>query len=149
EHEGDQCHRRRSQGRAARRRGREPARSGRGGAGEQGSDGRLRLGHARHRLDDTSTGEARQLLAAADPTAKAGLEPAVGGYVVQKLSRPSTESSEVVGLAAAVVMLLLALGTATAMALPIVIAVLGLLVTLALITALGHATAVPTVAPTL
>jgi len=98
---------------------------------------------------DTSTGEARQLLAAADPAAQAGLEPAVGGYVDQKLSRPSTENSEVVGLAAAVVVLLLALGTATAMALPIVIAVLGLLVTLALITALGHATVVPTVAPSL
>ncbi|HEY8858492.1 MAG TPA: MMPL family transporter, partial [Gaiellales bacterium] len=85
----------------------------------------------------------------ADPAAKAGLEPAVGGYVGQKLSRPSTESSEAVGLAAAVIILLLAFGTATAMALPIITAVLGLLTTLALITAVGHVSAVPTVAPTL
>jgi len=73
----------------------------------------------------------------------------VGGYVGQKLSRPSTESSEAVGLAAAVIILLLAFGTATAMALPIITAVLGLLTTLALITAVGHVSAVPTVAPTL
>ncbi len=98
---------------------------------------------------DTTTADAQQILDAAAPAAKAGLEPAVGGYVGQKLSRPSTESSEVIGLAAAVVILLLAFGTATAMALPIVTAVLGLLTSLALITAVGHVTAVPTVAPTL
>ncbi len=98
---------------------------------------------------DTTTADAQQILDAAAPAAKAGLEPAVGGYVGQKLSRPSTESSEVIGLAAAVVILLLAFGTATAMALPIITAVLGLLTSLALITAVGHVTAVPTVAPTL
>jgi RND superfamily putative drug exporter len=98
---------------------------------------------------DTSTGQAQQILDAAEPAAQAGLEPAVGGYVGQKLSRPSTESSEAVGLAAAVIILLLAFGTATAMALPIITAVLGLLTTLALITAVGHVSAVPTVAPTL
>jgi RND superfamily putative drug exporter len=97
----------------------------------------------------TTTAEAQAVLDAAAPAAKAGLHPAVGGYVGQKLSRPSTESSEAVGIGAAVVILLIAFGTATAMALPIVIAVLGLLITLALITALGHVTSVPTVAPTL
>jgi putative drug exporter of the RND superfamily len=98
---------------------------------------------------DTTTADAQRILDAAAPAAKAGLEPAVGGYVGQKLSRPSTESSEAIGLAAAVVILLLAFGTATAMALPIITAVLGLLTSLALITAVGHVTAVPTVAPTL
>jgi putative drug exporter of the RND superfamily len=97
----------------------------------------------------TTTAEAQDILDAADPAAKAGLEPAVGGYVGQKLSRPSTESSEAIGIAAAVVILVLAFGTVTAMALPIVTAILGLLTTLALITAIGHATAVPTVATTL
>ncbi len=97
----------------------------------------------------TSTAEAQQILDAAAPAAKAGLQPAVGGYVGQKLSRPSTESSEAVGLAAAVVILVVAFGTVTAMALPIITAILGLLTTLALITAIGHTTAVPTVAPTL
>jgi putative drug exporter of the RND superfamily len=98
---------------------------------------------------DTTTAEARSILDAAAPAARAGLAPAVGGYVGQKLSRPSTESSEAVGLAAAVIILVIAFGTVTAMALPIVTAILGLLTTLALITAIGHATAVPTVAPPL
>jgi RND superfamily putative drug exporter len=98
---------------------------------------------------DTTAAEAQAILDAAGPAAKAGLAPAVGGYVGQKLSRPSTESSEAIGIAAAVVILIIAFGTVTAMALPIITAILGLLTTLALLTAIGHATAVPTVAPTL
>jgi putative drug exporter of the RND superfamily len=98
---------------------------------------------------DTTTDEAQMILDAAAPAAKAGLHPAVGGYVGQKLSRPSTESSEAVGIAAAIVILVIAFGSATAMAIPIVTAILGLLITLALITAIGHVTSVPTVAPTL
>jgi putative drug exporter of the RND superfamily len=98
---------------------------------------------------DTTSAEAQAILDAAAPAAKAGLAPAVGGYVGQKLSRPSTESSEAIGIAAAVVILIIAFGTVTAMALPIITAILGLLTTLALLTAIGHATAVPTVAPTL
>ena len=74
---------------------------------------------------------------------------ALGGYAGQKLSKPSTESSEAMGLAAAVIILLFAFGTATAMALPIVTAVLGLVCALALIQLLGHLIDVPTVAPTL
>jgi putative drug exporter of the RND superfamily len=97
----------------------------------------------------TTDQDAQDILDAADPAAKAGLEPAVGGYVGQKLSRPSTESSEAIGIAAAVVILVLAFGTVTAMALPIITAILGLLTTLALITAISHLTAVPTVSPTL
>ena len=97
----------------------------------------------------TTDQDAQDILDAADPAAKAGLEPAVGGYVGQKLSRPSTESSEAIGIAAAVVILVIAFGTVTAMLLPIMTAILGLLTTLALITAISHLTAVPTVSPTL
>jgi RND superfamily putative drug exporter len=97
----------------------------------------------------TTDQDAQDILDAADPAAKAGLEPAVGGYVGQKLSRPSTESSEAIGIAAAVVILVIAFGTVTAMLLPIITAILGLLTTLALITAISHLTAVPTVSPTL
>ncbi len=97
----------------------------------------------------TTDEDAQDILDAADPAAKAGLEPAVGGYVGQKLSRPSTESSEAIGIAAAVVILVIAFGTVTAMLLPIITAILGLLTTLALITAISHLTAVPTVSPTL
>jgi RND superfamily putative drug exporter len=97
----------------------------------------------------TTDQDAQDILDAADPAAKAGLDPSVGGYVGQKLSRPSTESSEAIGIAAAVVILVIAFGTVTAMLLPIMTAILGLLTTLALITAISHLTAVPTVSPTL
>jgi putative drug exporter of the RND superfamily len=98
---------------------------------------------------DTSVDEAQAVLDAADPAQAAGLDVAVGGYVGQKLSKPATESSEAIGLAAAVVILVFAFGTVTAMALPIVTAIVGLVITLALVTLVGHATDVPNISPTL
>jgi RND superfamily putative drug exporter len=93
--------------------------------------------------------EAQQVLDAGAPARQAGLDVAVGGYVGQQLSKPSTHESDVIGLAAAVLILLMAFGTATAMALPILTAILGLLSALSLISLLGSVTQVPTVAPTL
>ena len=98
---------------------------------------------------DITKEEAQDILDAADPARGAGMEVALGGYAGQQLSKPDTESSEAVGLAAAVIILLFAFGTATAMALPIVTAVLGLACTLAIIQLLGNVFDVPSVAPTL
>ena len=72
-----------------------------------------------------------------------------GGYLGQAVSKPSTESSEAVGLAAAIIILLFTFGTATAMALPIATAIVGLVTGLAAIGLLGHGIDVPTVGPTL
>ena len=93
--------------------------------------------------------EAQRVLDAGDPARRAGLDVSLGGYAGQQLSKPSTHQSEAIGLAAAVVILLFAFGTATAMALPIVTAILGLVSSLALISVLGNLTDVPTAAPTL
>jgi putative drug exporter of the RND superfamily len=93
--------------------------------------------------------EAQQVLAAGAPARDAGLDVSLGGYAGQQLSKPSTHQSEAIGLAAAVLILLFAFGTATAMALPIVTAILGLVSSLALISILGVLTNVPTTAPTL
>ena len=98
---------------------------------------------------DITKEEAQDILDAADPARGAGMEVALGGYAGQQLSKPDTESSEAGGLAAAVIILLFAFGTATAMALPIVTAVLGLACTLAIIQLLGNVFDVPSVAPTL
>jgi putative drug exporter of the RND superfamily len=98
---------------------------------------------------DITEEEAQAVLDAGDPARTAGMEVSLGGYAGQKLSKPDTHKSEVIGLAAAVVILLFAFGTATAMALPIVTAILGLVSALAMIRLLGLATDVPTVAPTL
>jgi RND superfamily putative drug exporter len=93
--------------------------------------------------------QAERILDAAAPARKAGLETAVGAYVGQQLSKPATETSEAIGLAAAVIILLFAFGTATAMMLPIVSAVIGLACALSIIRLLEHAVQVPGVASTL
>ena len=74
---------------------------------------------------------------------------AAGGYLGQEVSKPSTRTSEVIGIAAAVVILLLAFGTAVAMAVPIATALLGLVGGLGLIAVPSNAIAIPSVAPTL
>jgi RND superfamily putative drug exporter len=87
--------------------------------------------------------------AAAKPAEAAGLEVQTGGQLGQKVSKPSTESSELVGIIAAMVILTFTFGTVSAMLLPIVTAIFALLSTLAIIRMLGHVATVPTVAPTL
>jgi RND superfamily putative drug exporter len=93
--------------------------------------------------------QAERILDAAAPAEAAGLDAAVGSYVGQQLSKPATETSEAIGLAAAVIILLFAFGTATAMMLPIVSAVLGLACALSIIRLLEHVLEVPGVASTL
>ena len=91
---------------------------------------------------------AQSVLAAGNPGVKAGLKVAVGGSVGGELSEPTTESSEIIGLTAAMIILAFTFGTLVAMGLPIVSALFGLAVGLSLITLLGHGVTVPTIAPT-
>jgi RND superfamily putative drug exporter len=93
--------------------------------------------------------QSQQLLDAAKPFEAAGGNASVGGYVGSQLSKPSTEKSELVGLVAAVIILLFAFGTVTAMMLPIVGALVGLVCTLMIIRLLEHVLEVPGVATTL
>ncbi|HEX4669785.1 MAG TPA: MMPL family transporter [Solirubrobacterales bacterium] len=93
--------------------------------------------------------EAQRILDTAQPARAAGIHTAVGSYVGQQLSKPSTEVSEAIGLAAAVIILLFAFGTATAMMLPIVSALIGLACALSIIRLLEHVLQVPGVASTL
>jgi RND superfamily putative drug exporter len=97
-----------------------------------------------------SESEAQTIIdAAAKPARAAGLQVETGGQLGQKVSKPSTESSELVGIIAAMVILTITFGTVTSMLLPIVTAIFALLSTLAVIRMLGHVATVPTVAPTL
>ena len=93
--------------------------------------------------------QAQRILDSAEPARAAGLHTAVGSYVGQQLSKPSTEVSEAIGLTAAVIILLFAFGTATAMMLPIVSALIGLACALSIIRLLEHVVQVPGVASTL
>ncbi len=63
--------------------------------------------------------QSQAILDTAKPFEAAGGNASVGGYVGNQLSKPSTEKSELIGLVAAVIILLFAFGTATAMMLPI------------------------------
>ena len=83
----------------------------------------------------------------ATPAESTGLQVSAGSYVGQKLSKPSSTLSEVVGLAAAVIILLLTFGTLVAMAMPIATAICGLGVGLSIVSVIGSLTDVPTSAP--
>jgi uncharacterized membrane protein YdfJ with MMPL/SSD domain len=99
--------------------------------------------------DELTQEIARSVLDAGNPAAKTGMQVAVGGPVGSELSEPATESSEVIGIVAAMVILAFTFGTLVAMGLPIVSAVFGLAAGLSLIVALGHVATVPSIAPTL
>jgi putative drug exporter of the RND superfamily len=93
--------------------------------------------------------EAQAILDAGDPAEAAGLRVAVGSYVGQALSKPDTGASDAIGIAAAIVILLFAFGTATAMVLPIVSALIGVACALSVIRLLESVVQVPSVAATL
>jgi putative drug exporter of the RND superfamily len=93
--------------------------------------------------------ETQKIIDGANAAKAAGLEVQTGGQLGQKVSKPATESSELIGIIAAMVILTLTFGTVVSMLLPILNAILGLLATLAIIRMLGHVATVPTVAPTL
>ena len=99
--------------------------------------------------DELTQEIAQNVLDAGDPAVKARMQVAVGGPVGSELSEPATESSELIGIVAAMVILAFTFGTLVAMGLPIVSAVFGLAAGLSLIVALGHVATVPSIAPTL
>jgi RND superfamily putative drug exporter len=98
---------------------------------------------------ELSVDDAHTIIDGANPAKAAGIEVQTGGQLGQKVSKPATESSELIGIVAATLILALTFGTVVAMLIPILNAIVALLATLAVIRLLGHATTVPTVAPTL
>jgi RND superfamily putative drug exporter len=99
--------------------------------------------------EDLDEATAEDVFAGADPAREAGLEVSAGAYLGQELSLPSTRLSEVVGIVAALIILLFTFGTAVAMGMPIMTAIVALIASLSVIGLLGHAIDVPTVAPSL
>ncbi|MGW7262443.1 MMPL family transporter [Streptomyces sp. NPDC054842] len=80
---------------------------------------------------------------------RAGLSVELGGQAITRIQEPPTGFAEVVGIAAAAVVLFLAFGALFAMVLPIVIAIAGVGTGLMSTTLLSHVTDVPEVAPLL
>ncbi|MBK5110095.1 MAG: MMPL family transporter [Thermoleophilia bacterium] len=104
-------------------------------------------------IDDSrgelSDEDANRIIDAAASTAGSKLDVAAGGYLGQQVSKPSTRLSEVVGLAAAAVVLLLTFGSVVAMGMPLISAVTGLMISLSLIGLLSQVTTISTTSPTL
>ena len=98
---------------------------------------------------DLTEDQAQAIIDHEAPATDANFQIATGGYLGNAVSKPEVESSEVVGLVAAVIILIFMFGTVSAMSLPILTALVGVGSGLAAIGLLGHGISVPTVGPTL
>ena len=100
-------------------------------------------------LGDMSVEEGEAIYdAAEEPVKGSGVSVDAGGQLGTKISKSESKTSELIGIAAAMLILVLIFGTVTAMVLPIAVAILGLICGLSLVSLLGHVVAVPDVAPT-
>jgi putative drug exporter of the RND superfamily len=96
---------------------------------------------------DKALGE--RVLDAAGPARAAGMDVALGGALGRQLSALNSRPSEIIGIVAALVVLLLAFGSAVAALLPVVTALLVVAGGLAGLDMLKSAVSIPDVAPTL
>jgi putative drug exporter of the RND superfamily len=100
-------------------------------------------------LGDLSVEDAEAILETAQaPAEGSDVQVEAGGQLGTKLSKPEGKTSELIGIAAAMLILVLVFGTVTAMVLPIAVAIFGLICGLSLVSLLGHVVSVPDVAPT-
>ncbi len=105
-------------------------------------------------LLDVGSGELDEEIAqgvfdATEPAQEAGIDVEAAGSIGTELSDQPTESSEVVGILCAMLILTLVLGSLVAMGMPILTAAIGLVVGLGLVGLLGHLVAVPATGATL
>ncbi len=99
-------------------------------------------------LGDLSVPEAEAILeTAAEPAESLQVE--AGGQLGGKITETEAKMSELIGIAMAMLILLLVFGTVTAMVLPIAVAIFGLICGLSIVSLLGHVMDVSDVAPTL
>jgi putative drug exporter of the RND superfamily len=100
-------------------------------------------------LGDLAVEDAEAILDSAQaPAEGTDVQVEAGGQLGTKLSKAEAHTSELIGIAAAMLILVLVFGTVTAMVIPIAVAIFGLIVGLSVISLLGHLVAVPDVAPT-
>jgi RND superfamily putative drug exporter len=84
-------------------------------------------------IDEASIDQLKELV---KETAGPGLETVAGGSVIQEL--PESGTSEMIGIAAAIIILLLAFGSIIAMGLPIITAIVGVGISILLTTVLAN-----------
>ncbi len=83
----------------------------------------------------------------ADAAARPGMQIALGGYPISSVAKISPGASEGIGITAAIIIMLLAFGSVVAMGLPIVTALFGLGIGVALLELITHFLVVPNFAP--
>jgi RND superfamily putative drug exporter len=96
---------------------------------------------------DLPAGAVHHVIDTARSFAHPGLQVAVGGAPVEQVVSAAPGSGEMIGLLAAIIVMLLAFGSVVAMGLPILTAVLGVGMGFGLLTALSHLVTVPTFGP--
>ncbi|ROP50819.1 MMPL family transporter [Streptomyces sp. PanSC9] len=99
--------------------------------------------------EDIGTSEARSVMRVAEAAERDGLQVELGGSAVEVTESPRGHTAEVVGVAVAAVVLLLAFGSLAASLLPIATALVGVGTAYAGIGLLGHAMTVADFAPML
>src|SRR3954447_1160869 len=105
-------------------------------------------------LMDVSSGDlteeiAQNVMDATEPAQKVGITVAAAGNIGSTLSTDESETSEIVGILVAMVILSLVLGSLVSMGAPILTEVFGLGAALGLVGLAGHAVAIPSTGPTL
>ena len=98
---------------------------------------------------DLTVDEGNHLVNLSEPATKAGLQVGVGGYVGNAVSNPNVDFSVIVGIVAAIIILLFTFGTLVSMGLPMVTALVGLVAGISGVYLLGQLVDVPTIGPTL
>ena len=96
---------------------------------------------------DLPASAARRVIDTARGIARPGLQVAVGGAPVEQVVSAAPGSSAMIGLVAAIVVMLLAFGSVVAMGLPIITALVGVGMGFGILVALSHLLTVPTFGP--
>jgi putative drug exporter of the RND superfamily len=122
-----------------------------GGQGQISSDGHVAYAEVQFDQQSVDLPKAaiRRVIDTAEAARGSGFEVQLGGQPIEFVLAPSPGSTEFIGVAAAVVILLIAFGSAIAMGLPIVTALFGIGISYAVVAFLSHGLVVPSFGPQL
>ncbi len=109
------------------------------------------IAYAVVQFDETTsnlpTGAINKVISTAEAAAHPGFQVALGGYPISSVAKISPGASEGIGITAAIIIMLLAFGSVVAMGLPIITALFGLGIGVALLELVTHFLVVPNFSP--
>jgi RND superfamily putative drug exporter len=122
-----------------------------GGQSQISSDGHIAYAGVQfdEQTVDLSKVAIRRVIDTAEAARTPGVEVQLGGQPVEFVLAPTPGSTEFIGVSAAIVILLIAFGSAIAMGLPIVTALFGIGISYAVVALVSHGLVVPTFSPAL